>query len=236
MQDQGDLSPKRPTHLSELAELCVRTLAEHGLSDSISIGDALGLLHYLDYRTTHDVDAWWSDTATTETQRQVLAVIEAALQPFGETRRRAWGDVVSLELAQQGKVTFSFQVAQRSAQLKPPVLLEWVDAQVDSLDDLIASKMVALVERGAPRDFRDIFEVCRSGLATAGRCWQLWGQRQEMAGGDVDLARAHLAIETHLERIARHRPIDQIGDPMQRAEAEELRSWFATEFLDARMD
>jgi predicted nucleotidyltransferase component of viral defense system len=30
---------------------------------------------------------------------------------------------------------------------------------IDSFGDLVASKMVALVERGAPRDFFDIFTL-----------------------------------------------------------------------------
>lgn len=50
--------PNRPTHLSEYAVLCLQTLAAQGLGEKISLGGALGLLHYLDYRDTHDVDAW----------------------------------------------------------------------------------------------------------------------------------------------------------------------------------
>jgi hypothetical protein len=96
--------------------------------------------------------------------------------------------------------------------------------------------MVALVERGAPRDFRDIFQVCHSGLLRPARCWQLWRQRQELASADADVYRARLAIETHLERIVRHRPTDEISDATQRSEAQQLRTWFATEFLDVLVD
>jgi hypothetical protein len=96
--------------------------------------------------------------------------------------------------------------------------------------------MVALVERGAPRDFRDIHALCYSALTTPKQCWQLWRKRQRLAGSDTDSHRARLAIQTHLARIALHRPLDEIPDPEQRAEAEELRSWFQEEFLDALMD
>ena len=93
--------------------------------------------------------------------------------------------------------------------------------------------MVALVERGAPRDFRDIYALCQSGLVTPARCWSLWRQRQQLSASDSDAVRARLAIETHLARIAQHRPLDQIDDPPQREQAGRLRAWFVEEFLDA---
>ncbi len=149
--------PQRPTHISEYADICLRALSAKRLGDRLSVGGALGLLHYLDYRPTHDVDAWWVPSATTEEQQQVLQTIERALQSFGEVQQRAWGDVVSLELVRSGETVFSFQIARRSAQLQPSSPTPWVDVLFDSLPDLVASKMVALVERGAPRDFRDIY-------------------------------------------------------------------------------
>ena len=93
--------------------------------------------------------------------------------------------------------------------------------------------MVALVERGAPRDFRDIYVLCQAGLITPHRCWELWRRCQRLAGSDTDSERARLAVETHLERIALHRPLAQIADPKKRAEAEEVRHWFLEEFLNA---
>lgn len=236
MQDPAVVRPRRPTHLSEYARVCLEALAEQGLGGQISLGGALGLLHYLDYRPTHDVDAWWRAAATEQEQQQVLSVIEDALQPFGQVRRRVWGDVVSIELTRDGGTVFSFQIARRTAQLQPSVPALWTDVLLDSFQDLLASKMVALVERGAPRDFRDIYSVCRAGLATPAECWQQWRERQRLAGSDTDSNRAQLAIETHLARIAQHRPMAEIGDPAQRAAAEDVRSWFAEEFLDALVD
>lgn len=237
MNANRDPSPeplgKRPVHFPEYGTVCLTALAEAGLGGKISLGGASGLLHYLDYRPTHDVDAWWIEDATPEDRRQVIAVVEAALQPYGEVRIRAWGDVVSVELIREGKALFTFQVAERAARLQPSRPARWVDVLLDSLPDLIASKMVALVERGAPRDFRDVYALCQAGLTTPEECWALWRRRQELAHSDADPYRARLAVETHLARIAQHRPLDQIPDPQQRAEAARLRQWFATEFLDA---
>lgn len=224
---------KYPSHFPKYGVICLNALAEADLGGKISLGGASGLLHYLDYRPTHDVDAWWTAEASPEDRARVVAVLEAALRPYGEVRTRAWGEVVSVELTEEGKVLFTFQIAERAAQLHPSQPARWVDVLLDSLPDLIASKMVALVERGAPRDFRDIYALCQSGLTQPEECWSLWQRRQELARSDADPQRARLAVETHLARIAQHRPLDQIADPHERASAARLRAWFATEFLDA---
>ena len=216
-----------------LARPACRALVQQGLENGISIGGALGLLHYLDYRPTHDVDAWWTDSATTEERQSVIELIETTLKPFGETRVRNWGDVTSVELSQKGRTVFAFQVAHRSVQLAPPVLAGWSPIWLDSLPDLVASKMVALVERGAPRDFRDVYAICQSGLMGPDACWDWWRKRQQLAGSDADPDRALLALETHLARIAQHRPLEGIADPEQRAGALALRQWFAEVFANA---
>lgn len=136
-------------------------------------------------------------------------------------------------IADWQKKVFSFQIAQRSAQLQPSVAVGWVDVQLDSFTDLLASKMVDLVDRGAPRDFRDIYTICQAGLANIAECWSLWQQRQELAGNTADLQQACLAIETHLERIEQHRPLTQITDQHQRDEAHRTREWFRNEFCHA---
>jgi len=163
----------------------------------------------------------------------VISLLKGALEPFGQVKMRAWGDVVSVELRQEEKTVFSFQIAERSVQLEPPSLVEGVGVFLDSFPDLLASKMVALVERGAPRDFRDIYALCQAGLTTPQQCWELWRRRQRLAGSDTDSDRARLAVETHMARIAQHRPLEQIRVPGKRAEAKHLRAWFAEEFLDA---
>lgn len=226
-------TPRRPSRIPEYAEVCLQALVAEGLGGAISLGGGLGLLHYLDYRTTHDVDAWWSEGWSAQDRRRVVAVVEGALASFGEVRTRAWGEVVSVELLREGRVVFSFQVARRSVQLEPSTRSPWADVSLDSFADLIASKMMALVERGAPRDFRDVYAVCQADLVSARECWMLWRRRQTAAGSDVDPGRARLAVETHLARITQHRRIEQITDPGERGEAERVRAWFTREFLNA---
>lgn len=233
MNDHRTPSAAWPTHAPDYARSALLALSASGAGGQISVGGGLGLLHYLDYRPTHDVDAWWVSSATSEDQRRVIQVIEAVLQPFGQVRQRVWGDVISVELVCEGRVVFSFQVARRTAQLAPSTKAPWGDVLLDSFPDLVAGKMVALVERGAPRDFRDVYALCQAGLTTPRECWQLWRRRQELASSDTDGARARLAVETHLARIVQHRPLNGIADPEQRAEAERLRSWFAEKFLNA---
>jgi hypothetical protein len=224
-------APQRPTHLPEYSETCLQALVQAGLAEKISLGGALGLLHYLDYRSTHDVDAWWSEDVKGEERNRVVAVIEAALRPFGSVRTRSWGDVVSIELQREGRKVFSFQIARRSAQLEPSRRAPWIEVLLDSFPDLLAGKMVALVERGAPRDFRDIYALCQARLTTPAECWHLWQRRQALAGSDTDLRRGRLAVMTHLARIVQHRRLEQIGDPQERAEAARVRAWFAEVFL-----
>ncbi len=77
--------PHRPEHLPDYSEMCLQALVDHGLADKIALGGALGLLHYLDYRTTHDVDAWWAETVTETDRRQVLQVLEDVLRQAVQT-------------------------------------------------------------------------------------------------------------------------------------------------------
>jgi hypothetical protein len=229
-----NIQPKQPSNLSPHARTCLDALVKAGLAKYISLGGALGLFHYLDYRSTHDVDAWWSDTATHPNRQAVVHALEAALAEFGRVSVRTWGDVVSVELSQNDKAVFSFQIAARSARLQETVSADWIEVPLDSLPDLVASKMAALVERGTPRDFLDIYSLCAAGVLTPDECWSLWRQRQTLSGSDADEARAHLAIETHLERIALHRPLEKINDMEQREQARRVRDWFSRIFLQVK--
>jgi len=174
--------PQQPSNLSPYARACLDALVSANLADRISLGGALGLFHYLDYRPTHDVDAWWSRPLSEGQKQEVTRTLETTLATFGDVDVRAWGDVVSVELSQNDRAVFSFQIAERSARLEEPVSAGWIDVPLDSLSDLVATKMVALVERGAPRDFLDIYTLCRSGLLNVPDCWELWSRRQTLAG------------------------------------------------------
>jgi hypothetical protein len=63
------------------------------------VGGALGLLCYLDYRSTHDVDAWWDALATSEERQRVIHTLETILRSWCQVKTRAWGDGVSVEVA-----------------------------------------------------------------------------------------------------------------------------------------
>ncbi len=229
--------PSRPTHIPVYADVCLQALTEHSLGDKISLGGAFALLHYLDYRPTFDVDAWWTENASTQDKEQVAAAIIGALSVYGQVRRRAFGDVTSIELETAGKKkTFSFQIAERSAQLLPSIPAPWTGVLLDSLSDLIASKMSALIQRGAPRDFRDIYAACQTQLTTPQQCWQLWRQRQQLAGDDADLEQAKAAINGHLERIELYRPLAQITDTEQQQQAAQVRRWYREVFNYVEMD
>lgn len=229
-----NIQPQKPSHLSIYAQVCLDALVKENLADRISLGGALGLFHYLDYRPTHDVDAWWSAPLTEVEKQEVTRLLETTLATHGTVHVRAWGDVVSVELSQNGKTVFSFQIAARSIRLEEPVSAGWIDVPLDSLTDLVASKMVALVERGAPRDFLDIYTLCQAGLLNMNECWAIWHKHQNLAGSDADTSRARLAIETHLERIALHRPLEKIANLDQREQAQQLRDWYLNSFLKVK--
>ena len=228
------IRPHQPSNLPPFSVVCLKSLVDAGIADRISLGGALGLFHYLDYRLTQDVDAWWSERMRQDEKQEVIDTLHRALADFGVVSVRAWGDVVSIELTQDDKKVFSFQIAARSARLEEPVSAGWIAVPLDTLADLVASKMVALVERGAPRDFLDIYQICQAGLLSIDECWSLWRKRQALSESDTDQARARLAIESHLERIALHRPLAQIKDLDQREQAQRLRAWFQNDFLQVK--
>lgn len=228
------IQPKQPNHLSPYAKACLEALVNANLADRISLGGAFGLFHYFDYRPTHDVDAWWSETVTSIEKNDVIQVLQATLEDYGNVRVRAWGDLTSIELSQDNKTVFSFQIALRTQRLKELNVAGWINIPLDSFDDLVATKMNALIERGAPRDFLDIFTICQAKIINIQECWALWRQRQELIGNQHDFSKASLAIETHLQRIALQRPLDSINDHDQRQQASKVREWFMNSFLQGK--
>ena len=225
------ITPKQPAHLSMYAKVCLEALVDAGLAKLISLGGAFGLFHYHDYRPTHDVDAWWNEDVTEAKKQEVVQVLHSTLERFGSVRVRAWGDLTSIELSQDGKTVFSFQIAFRSLRLEDLNAAGWIDVPLDSFEDLVSTKMNALVQRGAPRDFKDIYTICVADLITIEECWQLWHKRQELLGNEHDDPKARLAIESHLKRIALQRPLDQFKDDEERAYAKNVREWFVNSFL-----
>lgn len=132
------IQPRQPSHLSPHARACLKALVKAKLADRISLGGAFGLFHYIDYRSTHDVDAWWSESLKEGEKQAVIQVLESTLSDFGNVRVRAWGDVVSVELSQEDKTVFTFQIAARTMRLENSVLAGWINVPLDSLADLVA--------------------------------------------------------------------------------------------------
>jgi hypothetical protein len=231
------LEPRRPKSMSNYSELCLQTLGARGLGTRFSIGGAVGLAYYHEYRPTHDLDAWWNESAGSKDREAVVTCLQETLGELGQVRTRSWGDVVSVDLLQGKEAVFSFQIASRDAQLDPSVPAPWPpNILLDSFRDIVASKMKALVERGAPRDFRDIHALYNAGIIDAETCWGLWSERIRRGGGDASTSRARLAVQSHLVRIELHRPLERIEDAAAREGARALREWFRREFLDALVD
>jgi hypothetical protein len=121
------------------------------------------------------------------------------------------------------RTVFSVQVAERTVELEPPITSPWSPIPMETLRDNLASKMNALVARGAPRDFRDVYEVVRAGLVTVPECWDLWQAKNP----DVAVNRARAQVVKHLESIAERRPLAQLPE-LERPAAEALRQWVRT--------
>ena len=225
------LTPKKPAHLSKYAKECLEALVKADVANTISLGGAFGLFHYYDYRPTHDVDAWWNENVTDVKKQAVVDILQSTLEKYGSVRVRIWGDLTSVELTQENITVFSFQIAFRTQRLNDLNDAGWINVPLDSFDDLVATKMNALIQRGAPRDFLDIYTICQAKLISMVKCWNLWHKRQGLIGNEHDASKARLAIETHLERISLQRPLEQIKDDQERENAKQVREWFLNSFL-----
>jgi hypothetical protein len=117
----------------------------------------------------------------------------------------------------------------RSLSLDPPLPSRWPPILIETLRDNIASKMNALVRRGAPRDFTDIHRVVELGLLSAADCWSLWSSRNP--GEQVEAARQMVCV--YLAGLDARRPLEAITDPVQRQRAQQVRTWFQQHFLRA---
>ena len=229
------MTPQLPSRIDPFAQACLAALRQCPAAAKISLGGAFALAAYHEFRNTHDIDAWWEADCTAAEQAEVIQVVRDALAGFGQVQQRQHGDVVSIELTREGKTVFSFQVARRSALLTETIASPWPPIRMDSLEDLLAAKMGALIVRGAPRDFVDIREMCRVALTRPDECWRLWQQREEARGGSSsDRPSAMEAVLLHLSRIERSRPLESISDSSDRARASELRRWFKDEFCKAK--
>ena len=59
-----EMQPTTPRNLNPLARELLESLAGHPEAAEIVMGGGVALSHYLEYRDTEDVDAWWREQAT----------------------------------------------------------------------------------------------------------------------------------------------------------------------------
>lgn len=219
---------RRPAAVHPWADDILTRLASHEASGEIVLGGYFALQQYLPYRETADIDAWWR----TRSQPATVAAIRSALQSFAadhgcELFERSFGETESFELLLDGRKAYSFQIAVRTVELDQPETSLWPPILIETLRDNIDSKMNALVDRGAPRDFLDVEQAVRAGLLTVQDCWNFWSLKNPHAAPGTGRQKALL----HLAALELRRPLASINDPEERLAAERRRLWFRQEFL-----
>lgn len=220
--------PVPPGDLHLLAGELLDALRGQPASAFLIIGGGVALQHYCAFRATHDLDAWYTTPPSPAALAVVRAAVEQVATRHGYTvRERTWGQTTSLELLDDGRPCFSLQFALRDIQLEEPLDSAWLPIKIETFADTVASKMVALVERGAPRDFVDIFTIVQRHLCSYAQCWGLWQRKMP----DAPIAEARMKVEHHLQRIEARVPLDRI-DPAPRAQATALRAFFHAEFAN----
>jgi hypothetical protein len=222
------IAMNRPRQLDPLAERTLALLAGRPEAGSIIIGGYLALQHYVDYRVSHDIDAWWAHRAEPAVEALLRQVMQqVASEAKMELQERRFGETLSLELVRDGQQRFSFQIAVRSLGLEDAQPSAWPPLRVETLADNVGAKMNALVNRGAPRDFLDIHAVVEADLLTPARCWELWQAKNP--GGAIEAARQNLLL--HLAGLEARRPLERIPDHAARERARTVRQWFKDVFL-----
>jgi hypothetical protein len=218
----------RPLRLDPLAERVLTLLTGQADARMIVLGGYLALQHHLDYRTTYDIDAWWAGRADPSAEQTIRQVMQQVATETGMVlQERRFGDTHSFELCREGERRFSFQIAARAVEIEEPHESAWPPLRIETLADNIGSKMNALVNRGAPRDFLDVYAAVDAGLITVARCWELWTAKNP--GASPTAARQNLLV--HLAGLDARRPLSGIVDPEARERARRVREWFKTTFM-----
>ncbi len=225
-----NLTPTPPKTLNAYARELLDALAGHAEAIEIVLGGGVALSHYLEYRRTVDVDAWWRADSKPESRRLIHTAMENLAAKHGmKSRVRTWGDTESYELLDGNKKKFSFQISTRTHYIDAPVAATWAPVLIETLRDNVASKMTALVERGAPRDLLDIYQLCANQVLSIPECWTLWTEKNP--GRFVHDGR--MKVLFHVERLELQRPLEKIASVEERSGAGAVRDWFKTQFCAA---
>lgn len=217
------LLPKPPGNLHPLSRELLESLAGHAEAAEIVIGGGVALSHYLEYRPTVDLDAWWHG----EPRAEVVAFLEAAMQALAsrhgfEYRRRSWGETESLELLQGTQKQFSFLISRRTLSLDEALPSQWKPVCIETLRDNVASKMTALVQRGAPRDFLDIYHLCTRDVMSMVDCWRAFTDKD--LGISIDEAKRKIIARLAMLEVSR--PLETIQPVEAREQASRVREWY----------
>lgn len=223
MPDMSSPRPHQPDNLHPLSRELLENLAGHAEAAEIVIGGGVALSHYLQYRETVDLDAWWR----AEPRADALALLERAMQAIAsrhgfDYRRRSWGETDSLELLQGNRKQFSFQISRRTLALDNAIPSAWQPVWIETLRDNVASKMTALVQRGAPRDFLDIYQLCTRNVVSMAECWTWFMEKNP--GVTVDEAKRK--IIARLAMIETTRPLETIAGDAAREQSARVRDWY----------
>jgi hypothetical protein len=217
-------TPQQP-ELPKMSRRVLDELSRRKEAESLVLGGGVALAHYLPYRQTYDIDFW--NRGNREGVKVLREILGTIAQEEGATlvEREARDGTVSLEIREspesRNPPIFGVNVEDRPVVLAPPLPSSWGGVGVDSLEDNVAAKMTALVYRGLPRDFRDIHEVCKSGLLQPEECWKLFSKRNP----SIDLDAGKTMVARNLGEIERRRPISEIPKK-ERSQAIHVRTWF----------
>lgn len=205
---------------SPLALEILRQLGSHEAAREIEIGGGICLWHYMPYRRTNDVDAWWSEVLP-ESQAAIEQVMHEIATASGLVlSHRNQAAYQSWDLKQHDKTVFAFQIARKTRRLEPSVASPWGHLRLETLRENLGNKMTALVQRGAPRDMLDVTEVLRRGLLNSQECWELWQGKNP----DRSAEEAGATLLKSLGALESRRPLAEIVDLDEREKARSTRA------------
>lgn len=230
MPEQPAPRPKPPQQLDPVVREILEQLRHQPAAATIVLGGGVAFKHYLDYRNTHDVDAWWAPGVTPPEREAALTAFRALLRPIATRHglllsERRFSDVVSLELHDPAKrkAICSLQIASRDRYIGSPAPTVWPPLEIEALTYTLASKMTALISRGAPRDMLDVYTSCRHGLTTVSELWALWQEKNPA----LLVQDAQHQILAHVTALEARRPLSSLAAE-EREHASTIRTWLTT--------